>query len=153
MSGRWSGVLFFDGRKRWAEEAGFDLPGCAGPPGRAFATTRRSAVRLDLGINSTDSGLVINGSPEQRTWRVHLRSARPFEGRRPSEGDREAPRSVFGIVLVASLLLSALALVATQTGCFETIFAPHHQAVAHYLNGTLLRSLRGSVLTAWSSTA
>jgi outer membrane protein assembly complex protein YaeT len=80
MRGKLSGVVFLDGGNVWLEpwdaQLG-DLRWAVGPGLRY--DTPIGPVRVDLGIqlNPID-GLLINGSPENRKWRVHFSIGQAF---------------------------------------------------------------------------
>ena len=80
LGGRLSGVVFVDGGNVWAE------PWKAGPGGMRYAVgpglrynTPIGPMRVDFGkqVNPIP-GLVINGTPEKRQWRVHFSIGQAF---------------------------------------------------------------------------
>jgi outer membrane protein assembly complex protein YaeT len=80
VRGRMSGVFFVDGGNVWSE------PGRFGPGGLRWAVgpglrynTPIGPLRVDLGkqVNPIP-GLVINGTPEKRQWRVHFSIGQAF---------------------------------------------------------------------------
>jgi outer membrane protein assembly complex protein YaeT len=80
IRGKLSGVVFVDGGNAWFEplDAQFsDLRWAAGPGLRY--DTPIGPLRFDLGVqlNPLD-GLVINGIPEKRKWRVHFSIGQAF---------------------------------------------------------------------------
>jgi outer membrane translocation and assembly module TamA len=80
IRGRLSGVLFVDGGNVWAD-AWKTGPGglrWAAGPGLRFDTPI-GPMRIDLGIQLNPiPGLLINGVPEQRKWRVHFSIGQAF---------------------------------------------------------------------------
>jgi len=80
VRGRLNGVVFVDGGNAWAE------PGTFGPGGLRWAAgpglrynTPIGPLRVDFGKQLTPiPGLVINGSPEKRQWRVHFSIGQAF---------------------------------------------------------------------------
>jgi outer membrane protein assembly complex protein YaeT len=80
LSGKFSGVLFVDGGNVWAEAANIQTSGLrwAAGPGVRYDTPI-GPIRVDLGIQLNPiPGLVINGSPERRRWRVHFSIGQAF---------------------------------------------------------------------------
>jgi outer membrane protein assembly complex protein YaeT len=80
LSGKLSGVLFVDGGNVWAEAANIRPSGLrwAAGPGLRYDTPI-GPLRVDLGIQLNPiPGLVINGSPELRKWRVHFSIGQAF---------------------------------------------------------------------------
>jgi outer membrane protein insertion porin family/translocation and assembly module TamA len=80
IHGRLSGVAFIDGGNAWGEPWDVrlsDLRWAAGPGLRY--NTPIGPVRVDLGfqLNPVD-GLVIEGNPEKRKWRVHFSIGQAF---------------------------------------------------------------------------
>jgi len=80
LTSRMSGVVFLDGGNVWTDpwqiEAG-DMRWAAGPGLRY--DTPVGPFRIDLGIQLNPiSGLLINGQPEQRRWRVHFSIGQAF---------------------------------------------------------------------------
>jgi outer membrane protein assembly complex protein YaeT len=80
LTGKFSGVLFVDGGNVWAEAANIQPSGLrwAAGPGLRYDTPI-GPIRVDLGIQLNPiPGLVINGSPERRRWRVHFSIGQAF---------------------------------------------------------------------------
>ncbi len=80
VRGKLSGVLFVDGGNVWADawkvQTG-DLRWAAGPGIRY--DTPIGPVRVDLGIQLNPiQGLMINGTPEGRRWRIHFSIGQAF---------------------------------------------------------------------------
>jgi outer membrane translocation and assembly module TamA len=80
IRGKLSGVLFIDGGNVWLnawEARPKDLRWAAGPGLRY--DTPIGPVRADVGIqlNPID-GLIINGAPEGRRWRIHFSIGQAF---------------------------------------------------------------------------
>jgi outer membrane translocation and assembly module TamA len=80
LTSRMSGVVFLDGGNVWTDpwqiEAG-DMRWAAGPGLRY--DTPIGPFRIDLGIQLNPiSGLLINGQPERRQWRVHFSIGQAF---------------------------------------------------------------------------
>jgi outer membrane protein assembly complex protein YaeT len=80
LRGKWSGVLFVDGGNVWADpwkvQPG-DLRWAAGPGLRY--DTPIGPFRVDLGIQLNPiQGLLINGVPEGRRWRIHFSIGQAF---------------------------------------------------------------------------
>lgn len=80
VRGRLSGVLFVDGGNVWAEswkvQPG-DLRWAAGPGLRY--DTPIGPMRVDVGIQLNPiQGLLINGTPEGRRWRIHFSIGQAF---------------------------------------------------------------------------
>jgi outer membrane protein assembly complex protein YaeT len=80
VRGKLSGVLFVDGGNVWADawkvQTG-DLRWAAGP-GLRYETPI-GPVRVDLGIQLNPiQGLLINGTPEGRRWRIHFSIGQAF---------------------------------------------------------------------------
>jgi outer membrane protein assembly complex protein YaeT len=80
IRGRVSGVMFVDAGNVWSESRTFrlgDLRYAAGPGLRYL--TPIGAIRGDLGFQlNRIPGLVINGNPEARRWRVHFSIGQSF---------------------------------------------------------------------------
>jgi outer membrane protein assembly complex protein YaeT len=80
LSGRLSGVMFVDGGNVWAEAGSIRPSGLrwAAGPGLRYDTPI-GPIRVDLGIQLNPiHGLLINGIPEQRKWRVHFSIGQAF---------------------------------------------------------------------------
>ena len=80
ITGKWSGVLFVDGGNVWAGAGDIKPSGLrwAAGPGLRYDTPI-GPLRVDLGIQLNPiQGLVINGSPERRRWRVHFSIGQAF---------------------------------------------------------------------------
>jgi outer membrane protein insertion porin family len=80
LRGKFSGVLFVDGGNVWADAANIQPTGLrwAAGPGLRYDTPI-GPIRVDLGIQLNPvPGLVINGSPERRRWRVHFSIGQAF---------------------------------------------------------------------------
>ena len=80
ITGKWSGVLFVDGGNVWAKAGDIKPSGLrwAAGPGLRYDTPI-GPLRVDLGIQLNPiQGLVINGSPERRRWRVHFSIGQAF---------------------------------------------------------------------------
>jgi outer membrane protein assembly factor BamA len=80
LTGKWSGVLFVDGGNVWADAwqvKPADLRWAVGPGLRY--DTPIGPLRVDLGVqlNPID-GLLINGTPESRRWRIHFSIGQAF---------------------------------------------------------------------------
>ena len=80
LRGKISGVLFVDGGNVWADSwmvQPRDLRWAAGPGLRY--DTPIGPVRIDLGIQLNPiQGLLINGIPEGRRWRIHFSIGQAF---------------------------------------------------------------------------
>jgi outer membrane protein insertion porin family len=80
LSRRLSGVLFLDGGNVWAESLNVDPTGLrwAVGPGLRYQTPV-GPIRMDLGFQLNPiPGLLVNGSPERRPWRVHFSIGQAF---------------------------------------------------------------------------
>jgi outer membrane translocation and assembly module TamA len=80
LTGKWSGVLFVDGGNVWSDAwqvKPADLRWAVGPGLRY--DTPIGPLRVDLGVqlNPID-GLLINGTPESRRWRIHFSIGQAF---------------------------------------------------------------------------
>jgi outer membrane translocation and assembly module TamA len=80
VRGKLSGVLFVDGGNVWADPWDVqpnDLRWAAGPGLRY--DTPIGPIRVDLGIQLNPiQGLLINGTPEGRRWRIHISIGQAF---------------------------------------------------------------------------
>lgn len=80
LRGRLSGVVFVDAGNVWADRSQFNLGElrAAVGPGLRYLTPV-GPIRADLGwqLNSI-RGLVINGTPERRQWRLHFSIGQSF---------------------------------------------------------------------------
>ena len=80
ISGKMSGVAFIDGGNAWMEPWDVqlrDLRWAVGPGLRY--DTPIGPVRVDLGIQLNPvEGLIIEGNPEERRWRVHFSIGQAF---------------------------------------------------------------------------
>jgi outer membrane protein insertion porin family len=80
LGGRLSGVMFVDGGNAWAEAGKIQPSGLrwAAGPGLRYDTPI-GPIRVDLGIQLNPiPGLLINGIPEHRKWRVHFSIGQAF---------------------------------------------------------------------------
>jgi outer membrane protein assembly complex protein YaeT len=80
IRGKLNGVLFVDGGNSWLEPFSVQLKSLrwAVGPGLRYDTPI-GPVRVDLGIQLTPiDGLVIEGTPEKRKWRVHFSIGQAF---------------------------------------------------------------------------
>ena len=80
VRGRLSGVLFVDGGNSWAEPARFGPGGLRWAVGQGLRyNTPIGPIRVDVGkqVNPIP-GLIIDGFPEKRTWRVHFSIGQAF---------------------------------------------------------------------------
>ena len=80
VRGKLSGVVFVDGGNAWADPAKFGPGGLrwAAGPGLRY-NTPIGPFRVDFGKQLNPiSGLVINGVPEKRQWRVHFSIGQAF---------------------------------------------------------------------------
>ena len=80
LSGNWGGVLFLDAGNVWSDPFAFqlgDLRYAIGPGVRY--QTPVGPFRLDLGYQLNPiPGLLVNGSPQSRRWRVHFSIGQAF---------------------------------------------------------------------------
>jgi outer membrane protein insertion porin family/translocation and assembly module TamA len=80
LRGSLGGVLFLDGGNVWTNSGGYklnDLRYAIGP-GLRYQTPI-GPVRFDLGYQLNPiSGLIVNGQPEQRRWRIHFSIGQAF---------------------------------------------------------------------------
>lgn len=79
ISGNFGGVLFLDAGNVWADAFGFDgtLRYAVGP-GLRYQTPI-GPIRLDFGYQlNPEPGLLVNGSPQTRRWRVHFSIGQAF---------------------------------------------------------------------------
>jgi outer membrane translocation and assembly module TamA len=80
LRGRLSGVVFVDGGNVWTD------PWKAGPGGLRWAAgpglrynTPIGPMRVDVGLQLNPiQGLLLNGVPEKRRWRVHFSIGQAF---------------------------------------------------------------------------
>jgi outer membrane protein insertion porin family len=80
ISGNFGGVLFLDGGNVWAESMGFNLHDLryAVGPGLRYQTPI-GPVRFDVGYQLNPiPGLLVNGQPQTRRWRVHFSIGQAF---------------------------------------------------------------------------
>ena len=80
ISGNFGGVLFLDGGNVWAESMGFNLHDLryAVGPGLRYQTPI-GPVRFDVGYQLNPiPGLLVNGEPQTRRWRVHFSIGQAF---------------------------------------------------------------------------
>jgi outer membrane protein assembly complex protein YaeT len=80
VRGRLSGIVFVDGGNAWADAGKFGPGGLrwAAGPGLRY-TTPIGPLRVDFGKQLNPiPGLVINGTPEKRKWRVHFSIGQAF---------------------------------------------------------------------------
>jgi outer membrane protein insertion porin family/translocation and assembly module TamA len=80
LRGRLSGVMFVDAGNVWADRSQINLSElrCAIGPGLRYLTPV-GPIRADFGIQLNPiRGLVINGLPEQRQWRIHFSIGQSF---------------------------------------------------------------------------
>jgi outer membrane protein assembly complex protein YaeT len=80
VRGRLSGIVFVDGGNAWADAGKFGPGGLrwAAGPGLRY-NTPIGPLRVDFGKQLTPiPGLVVNGSPEKRKWRVHFSIGQAF---------------------------------------------------------------------------
>jgi outer membrane protein insertion porin family/translocation and assembly module TamA len=80
ISGNFGGVLFLDGGNVWAESMGFDLHDLryAVGPGLRYQTPI-GPIRLDIGYQLNPiAGLLVNGQPQTRRWRIHFSIGQAF---------------------------------------------------------------------------
>jgi outer membrane translocation and assembly module TamA len=80
LSGAFGGVLFVDAGDVWSEPSNVELGGLKASVGPGLRWTSPVGVlRLDLGYQLTPiSGLIENGEPQQRRWRLHLSIGEAF---------------------------------------------------------------------------
>jgi outer membrane protein insertion porin family len=80
LSGNFGGVLFLDGGNVWANPWGVQLHDLlyAVGPGLRYQTPI-GPIRFDVGyqLNRLE-GLVVNGAPETRRWRIHFSIGQAF---------------------------------------------------------------------------
>jgi len=80
LSGNFGGVLFLDGGNVWADSFGYNLRDLryAIGPGLRYQTPI-GPIRFDLGYQLNPiSGLIVNGQPQQRRWRLHFSIGQAF---------------------------------------------------------------------------
>ena len=80
VRGRLSGVVFIDGGNVWADPASIGPGGLrwAAGPGLRY-NTGIGPLRVDFGKQLNPiRGLVVNGIPERRKWRVHFSIGQAF---------------------------------------------------------------------------
>jgi outer membrane protein insertion porin family/translocation and assembly module TamA len=80
VSGNFGGVLFLDGGNVWADSGAFDLHDLryAVGPGLRYQTPI-GPIRFDVGYQLNPiPGLMINGQPQTRRWRVHFSIGQAF---------------------------------------------------------------------------
>ena len=80
ISGNFGGMLFLDGGNVWAESMGFNLHDLryAVGPGLRYQTPI-GPVRFDVGYQLNPiPGLLVNGQPQTRRWRVHFSIGQAF---------------------------------------------------------------------------
>jgi len=80
LRGNWGAVLFLDGGNVWAESFGVNLSDLRYDVGPGLRyNTAIGPIRLDLGYQLNPiPGLLINGQPQTRQWRVHFSIGQAF---------------------------------------------------------------------------
>ena len=80
LRGNFGGVIFFDAGNVWADSFGFrlgDLRYAVGP-GLRYQTPI-GPVRFDVGYQLNPiPGLLVNGAPQSRRWRIHFSIGQAF---------------------------------------------------------------------------
>jgi outer membrane protein insertion porin family len=80
LTTKMGGVLFLDGGNVWANRAGYDLNDLRYAVGLGFRyATPVGPIRFDYGYQLNQiPGLVVNGAPEARRWRLHFSIGQAF---------------------------------------------------------------------------
>ena len=142
IRGKFGAVLFLDGGNVWADSWDIDLRDLRYAVGPGCATRRRLARSASTSATSSIPipGLLVNGEPQQRRWRIHFSIGQAFlrgSGAECRIADRLASRAGSRADAASSArprpASSCRRRRGSRTGCAATSCARRNQ----YLNGTL----------------